>query len=71
MRNAMLALAVFGMLLAAGPAMAWPPPPPDDGGGGGGGGGHHAPEIDPSMVTGALAVLAGGLIVIRSVRRRK
>ncbi|MGB5163573.1 MAG: hypothetical protein WBO69_08505 [Thermoanaerobaculia bacterium] len=66
MRNLMLALAVFGLLLGAGPAMAWPPPPPDDGGGG-----HHAPEIDPSMVTGALAVLAGGLIVIRSVRRRK
>jgi len=66
MRTLVLTLAVCSMLLAAGPAMAWPPPPPDDGGGG-----HHAPEIDPSMITGALAVLGGGLIVIRSIRRRK
>jgi hypothetical protein len=53
------------MLLGAGTALAWPPPPPGDGGG------NSAPEIDPTMVTGALAVLGGGLIVIRSIRRRK
>jgi hypothetical protein len=64
MRKLALAVALGCMILGAGTAMAWPPPPPDGGGGG-------APEIDPSMVTGALAVLGGGLIVIRSIRRRK
>ena len=65
MRKLALALAITWLLLGVGTAMAWPPPPPDDGGG------NAAPEIDPTMVTGALAVLGGGLIVIRSIRRRK
>lgn len=65
MRKLALSLALIGVLLAVGPALAWPPPPPD------GGGTNSAPEIDPSVATGALAVLAGGLIVISSIRRRK
>ena len=59
-----LALPIGVLLMGVVPVMAWPPPPPDGGGGG-------APEIDPGMITGALAVLGGGLIVIRSIRRRK
>ena len=64
MRKLALALAIAWLFLGTGVAVAWPPPPPGDGGG-------SAPEIDPTMVTGALAVLGGGLIVIRSIRRRK
>lgn len=30
----------------------------------------RAPEIDPSVAAGALALLGGGLLVLRSRRRR-
>jgi LPXTG-motif cell wall-anchored protein len=34
------------------------------------GGPTSAPEIDPAMAVGALALLSGGLLVIRARRKR-
>ena len=41
------------------------------GGGGGGGGGCGVPEIDPSLAPSALALLSGGLLILRSKIKRK
>jgi len=41
------------------------------GGGGGGGGTMNAPEIDPASATSALTLLAGGIAIMLSSKRRK
>jgi hypothetical protein len=41
------------------------------GGGRGGGGGCGVPEIDPSLAPSALALLAGGLLILKSKPARK
>jgi len=42
-------------------------------GGGGHGGGHggSVPEIDPSFAPAALAILSGGVLIIKSKLKRK
>ena len=44
------------------------------GGGGHGGGGHHGtavPEIDPSLAPAAIAILSGGVLILKSKFKRK
>ena len=41
------------------------------GGGTGGGRGHGVPEIDPSLAPSAIALLAGGLLIVRSKSGKK
>ena len=41
------------------------------GGGVGGGRGHGVPEIDPSLAPSALALLAGGVLILKSKAARK
>ena len=41
------------------------------GGGGGGGGGCGVPEIDPSMASSAIALLACGVLILTDRSRRK
>jgi len=44
------------------------PPPPGSGSGGDNNGPRSAPEIDPASASAALAMLAGGILVIRGRR---
>jgi len=71
-----LAVALFILAASAGPVLAmggrgngghhW-----GNRGGGGGGGGGCVPEIDPSLAPSAIALLAGGLLVLKSKSARR
>ena len=64
-----LAVAIFILAASAAPVLA------KSGGGHhchhGLGHGHGVPEIDPSLAPGAIALLAGGLLILRSKSARK
>ena len=67
-----LAVAIFILAASAAPVLA------KSGGGNHGHHGHHGlghghgvPEIDPSLAPGAIALLAGGLLILRSKSARK
>jgi hypothetical protein len=66
-----LLLAFFIMAVSAGPLLAKPGNGNGWGGGNGGGRNHGVPEIDPSLAPSALALLAGGVLILKSKYNRK
>jgi|BarGraNGADG00212_1021973.scaffolds.fasta_scaffold280858_1 hypothetical protein len=66
-------LAFFILTVSAAPGLAaGKSDPPSWGGGEGGGKGHKGvPEIDPSLAPSALALLSGGLLILKSKSGKK
>lgn len=66
-----LLLAFFILAVSVTPLLATPGNGGGWGQGQGGGRGHRVPEIDPSLAPGAIALLAGGLLILRSKSGKK
>ena len=65
-----LLIALFFIALSVAPALAMGGRP-GHGGHGGGGGGCGVPEIDPGVAPSAIALLSGGILILKSKLGKK